>query len=52
VAELAEFAAAIREGRDPAISGEDGLPTLQIIDAVFESARVGKPVSLTALAKS
>jgi len=52
VAELAEFAAAIREGRDPAISGEDGLPTLQIIDAVFESARTGKPVALAAPAKT
>ena len=52
VAELAEFAAAIREGRDPAISGEDALPTLRVIDAVFESARTGKAIALAMPAKT
>ena len=52
VAELAEFAAAIREGRDPAISGEDALPTLRVIDAVFESARTGKAIALAVPAKT
>lgn len=45
-AELSEFIAAINEERPPVITGEDGLRVLQITDAVFESARSGKPVAL------
>jgi predicted dehydrogenase len=50
-AELREFAAAIREDREPAVSGEDGLRTLQVIDAAFESAREGHPVELAGIAE-
>lgn len=45
-AELCEFAAAIREKREPAVTGEDGLRTLAVMDAVFESAQTGQPVLL------
>ena len=45
-AELSEFIAAINEDRPPAVTGEDGVRVLQISDAVFESARSGRPVAL------
>lgn len=46
VAELCEFAAAIRAGRKPAVSGEDGLRTLAVMDAIFESAHSGQRVDI------
>jgi predicted dehydrogenase len=46
VAELAEFVAAVRGGRAPAVDGRDAVRTLEIIDAVFASARAGHAVSL------
>jgi len=45
-AEFTEFADAIREGREPSISGEDAVRTLEVIDAAFESDRIGAPVEL------
>lgn len=45
--EIMEFISAIREGRDPAISGEDGVRVLEVIDAVFESARTGMAVDVS-----
>jgi predicted dehydrogenase len=45
-AELGEFAAAITQGRDPAVTGEDGVRVLQVTDAAFESARSSKPVDV------
>jgi predicted dehydrogenase len=44
--EFADFIAAIREDRDPAVTGEDGVRVLEITDAVFESGRTGLPVEL------
>lgn len=41
---LAEFLAAIREGRTPVPDGRAGLATLQIVLAGYESARTGQPV--------
>ena len=38
------FAAVIRDGATPICSGRDGLKTLQVVDAVLESARTGRPV--------
>jgi len=46
-AEIMEFITSIREGRQPAVPGEDGVHVLQICDAVFESAKTGKPVEIT-----
>ena len=43
-AEFAEFIAAIREDRDPAVTGEDAVRVLQITDAVFQSGRTGQAV--------
>ncbi|MGH2460406.1 MAG: Gfo/Idh/MocA family protein [Chloroflexota bacterium] len=46
VAELDEFAGAIREDREPAITGQDGLRVLTVLDAVVASARRGDSVAL------
>ena len=37
---------ALKEGRQPPITGEDGLKVLQIIDSVFDSGRTGAPITL------
>jgi predicted dehydrogenase len=41
-----EFAAAIREDRDPSPAGEDGLRALRAVEALYEAARCGKTVNL------
>ncbi|MDO8186277.1 Gfo/Idh/MocA family oxidoreductase [Conexibacter sp. JD483] len=46
-AELGEFAAAIRERRDPSVSGEDGRRALRVALAALESARTGAAVDVT-----
>lgn len=46
LAEIAEFVIAIRECRDPAVTGEDGVRVLEITDAAFRSAAVGGRVAL------
>ncbi len=45
-AEIVEFIEAIREGRDPSISGEDAVRVLQVIDAIFASDESGCPVEV------
>jgi predicted dehydrogenase len=44
VPEVQEFAAAIRENRQPAITAADGRQVLKILDAVVESGRTGRSV--------
>jgi predicted dehydrogenase len=44
--QLAEFAAVIRERRQPACSAADGRIALKVIDALFQSDRTGQPVRL------
>ena len=34
-------------GREPAVSGQDGRDALEIILAVYESSRAGRPVTLS-----
>jgi predicted dehydrogenase len=43
---LAEFAAAIREGREPETSGRDNLLTLELVFAAVEAAASGRAVRL------
>lgn len=43
---LEEFVAAIREQREPAVTGEDGYRALEIALAVYASAAAGRPVRL------
>jgi predicted dehydrogenase len=44
--QIAHFAAVIRGEAEPICSGRDGLKTLQVVDAVVESARTGQPVGM------
>jgi predicted dehydrogenase len=46
VAMLAEFVAAIREERAPAVTGLDGLRALEVVDAAYRSVESGEPVSV------
>jgi len=43
VAMLAEFVAAVREDREPAITGVDGLRAVEIVDAAYRSIASGHP---------
>jgi predicted dehydrogenase len=45
-AQLADLLAAIDEGRAPAVDGEAGRAALEIVCAVYESSRSGRPVTL------
>jgi UDP-N-acetyl-2-amino-2-deoxyglucuronate dehydrogenase len=45
-AQIADLLAAIDEGREPAVDGQAGRDTLQIVCAVYESARTGRTVTL------
>jgi len=44
--QLNDFVKAIRTGQQPPVNILDGRRVLKIIDAVFESNRIGKPVSI------
>jgi predicted dehydrogenase len=46
-AQMAEFAAAIREGRDPVPGAEHGLVVMRICDAAYRSSREGQLVQMT-----
>jgi len=46
VIQLQDFVDAIREDRDPMVTGEDARPAVEIILAVYRSARTGQPVRL------
>lgn len=48
VAELTDFIGAIREGRDAAVSMQDGLTAVALAEAAEESIRTGQPVDVTA----
>jgi predicted dehydrogenase len=44
--EIAAFAASIRQGTEPPVTGYDGRAALELAVASYESARVGQPVKL------
>jgi UDP-N-acetyl-2-amino-2-deoxyglucuronate dehydrogenase len=44
--QLADLLDAIDAGREPAVSGRDGRDALEIVLAVYESSRAGRPVRL------
>jgi predicted dehydrogenase len=46
IIQLQDFLDAIREGRDPMVTGEDGRPAVEIILSIYQSARTGQPVRL------
>lgn len=41
-----EFGDAIKNGRKPLVSGEEGYQALEVVDAVYRSCRTGKKVTL------
>src|ERR1700761_7492465 len=45
-AQLADFVAAIEEGREPAVTAADARATLELVCAVYQSGREGGPVRL------
>jgi UDP-N-acetyl-2-amino-2-deoxyglucuronate dehydrogenase len=47
-AQIAEFLTAIDDGRQPAVTAESARATLEVICAVYESARTGRPVAIAA----
>jgi predicted dehydrogenase len=44
--EMREWVASLTEERDPAITGEDALRVLEVMDAVVESSHQRAPVEL------
>ncbi|HUQ77518.1 MAG TPA: Gfo/Idh/MocA family oxidoreductase [Patescibacteria group bacterium] len=46
VLQYTDFLAAVRSGRPPAVSGEDGRNALEIVTAAYESALTGRRVAL------
>ena len=46
VPEVEEFGAAIRENRQPAVTVRDGRQVLKVLDAVLESGRKGKAITI------
>lgn len=45
--QVADFVNAVRRGGEPAVTGEEALASLRIVEAVYESARTGLPVRLS-----
>ncbi len=48
--QLADFVDAVRTGRPPAVTGRQAMNSLLIVQAVYESARTGRPVRLPSAA--
>jgi predicted dehydrogenase len=46
-AQLANLLDAVEAGREPAVSGQSGRDALEIVLAVYESSRTGRPVQLS-----
>ena len=46
VALLEEFTQAVSEGRRPAITAEDGIAAMQVVESVYESSRIGRAVAV------
>jgi predicted dehydrogenase len=46
-AQFEDFIAAVREDREPLVTGEEGIKSLAIVLAIYESSRKGQKVTLT-----
>jgi UDP-N-acetyl-2-amino-2-deoxyglucuronate dehydrogenase len=46
--QLADILAALEEGRAPAVTGQDGLRAVELVDGVYQSAKLNRPVPLRA----
>ena len=51
-AEVKDFVACVREGREPLVTGEHGLMVAQICDAIYQSAEQGREVAIGAAGES
>jgi predicted dehydrogenase len=45
--QIADFVAALRDDREPAVTGRDAVRSLEIIEAIYTSSRTGATVELT-----
>jgi UDP-N-acetyl-2-amino-2-deoxyglucuronate dehydrogenase len=45
--QIEDFVAAIREDRDPAVTGREAVKSLEIVQAIYSSSKLGGPVDLT-----
>ena len=43
---VSEFVSAIREGREPSVTGVDGLRAVEVVAAAYDSAQAGQPVKV------
>ncbi|HEX7063694.1 MAG TPA: Gfo/Idh/MocA family oxidoreductase [Bacillales bacterium] len=43
---ISDFIQCVQEGREPSITGEDGLRTLEVVKAAYESSQTGKVIKL------
>jgi predicted dehydrogenase len=46
IAQFQEFAQAIREKRSPSVDGREGRKSIEVIEAIYRSARTQTPVEL------
>lgn len=44
--QIEDFVSAIREDREPAVTGRDAVKSLEIVQAIYQSSRTGGPVEL------
>jgi UDP-N-acetyl-2-amino-2-deoxyglucuronate dehydrogenase len=51
-AQIADLLAAVEQGRPPSVTGRDGRDTLEVVLAVYQSAREGRPVVLLDAARA
>ena len=47
-AEMDHFAESVRQNREPRTPGEEGLRDVRLMEAIYRSAREGRPVSVEA----
>jgi UDP-N-acetyl-2-amino-2-deoxyglucuronate dehydrogenase len=45
--QIADFVDAVRKGRGPAVTGSEAVKSLEIVQAIYESSRTGRPTTLT-----
>ena len=45
-AEIKDYIACVREGRDPVVTGEHGLAVAKIMDAIYKSSETGREVEI------
>jgi UDP-N-acetyl-2-amino-2-deoxyglucuronate dehydrogenase len=50
--QIGEFLTAIREDHEPAVVGEEGRKTVEIIEAMYRSGQTGAPVRFPVSAES